>query len=64
MRSAAFRRAAEAALAEAKPSGDNNFKIELAGRIILRALILAAAGTPDRVPALPASVFSRSGAGQ
>ena len=55
---AAFRRAAEAALADAKPSGDNAFKIELAQRIIVRALTLAAAGTPARVPALPASPFS------
>jgi xanthine dehydrogenase YagS FAD-binding subunit len=53
-----FRRAAEAALAEAKPSGDNEFKIELARRILVRALTLAAAGTPDRIPALPASPFS------
>ncbi len=55
---AAFRRAAEAALADAKPSGDNLFKIELAQRILVRALTLAAAGTPKRVPALPASPFS------
>jgi xanthine dehydrogenase YagS FAD-binding subunit len=55
---AAFRRAAEAALADAKPSGDNRFKIELAQRIIVRALTLAAAGTPERLPALPASPFS------
>ena len=54
----AFRRAAEAALADAKPSGDNAFKIELARRIIVRALTLAAAGTPERVPALPASPFA------
>ncbi len=53
-----FRRAAEAALAEAKPSGENGFKIELARRIVTRALGLAAAGTPARVPALPASCFS------
>jgi xanthine dehydrogenase YagS FAD-binding subunit len=53
-----FGRAAAAALAEAKPSGDNQFKIELARRILLRALTLAAAGTPARVPALPASPFS------
>jgi xanthine dehydrogenase YagS FAD-binding subunit len=53
-----FRRAAQAALADAKPSGDNEFKIELARRIVLRALTLAAAGTPERVPALPASPFS------
>ena len=50
-----FARAAEAALAQAKPSGDNGFKIELARRIVVRVLTLAAAGTPKRVPALPAS---------
>jgi xanthine dehydrogenase YagS FAD-binding subunit len=55
---AAFRRAAEAALADAKPSGDNQFKIELAWRILVRTLTLAAAGTPKRIPALPASPFS------
>jgi xanthine dehydrogenase YagS FAD-binding subunit len=55
---AAFRRAADAALTDAKPSGDNAFKIELARRIIVRALTLAAAGTPSRIPALPASPFS------
>ncbi len=55
---AGFRRAAEAALVDAKPSGDNAFKIELAQRIVVRALKLAAAGTPDRMPALPASPFS------
>ena len=49
---------AKAALTDAKPSGDNGFKIELAQRIIVRALTLAAAGTPDRMPALPASPFS------
>lgn len=58
-----FRRAGEAALADATPSGDNAFKIELARRLVARALHLAAAGTPDRVPALPASPFaSTSGA--
>jgi xanthine dehydrogenase YagS FAD-binding subunit len=56
-----FRRAAELALADAKPSGDNAFKIELARRIIVRALALATAGTPERVPALPASPFAVSG---
>jgi xanthine dehydrogenase YagS FAD-binding subunit len=60
---AAFRQAADIALADAKPadadpSGDNAFKIELARRIVVRALTLAAAGTPDRVPALPASPFA------
>ena len=54
----AFRAAAKAALADAKPSGDNAFKIELAQRIIVRALTLAAAGTPQRIAALPASPFS------
>ena len=55
---ASFRRAAAAALADARPSGDNAFKIELARRILVRALALAAAGTPDRPPALPASPFA------
>ncbi|WP_029003539.1 FAD binding domain-containing protein [Azorhizobium doebereinerae] len=54
----AFRRAAQAALADARPSGDNGFKIELARRLVARALALAAAGTPERLPALPASPFS------
>jgi xanthine dehydrogenase YagS FAD-binding subunit len=53
-----FRRAAEAALADAKPSGDNAFKIELAQRVVVRALTLAAAGTLTQIPALPASPFS------
>ncbi|MFD0934203.1 xanthine dehydrogenase family protein subunit M, partial [Methylobacterium trifolii] len=52
---------AEAALAEAKPSGEANaFKVELARRIVVRALTLAAAGTPERLPALPASPFAAS----
>ena len=55
---AAFRRAAEAALEDAKPSGDNAFKIVLARGIVMRALMLAAAGTPERMPALPASPFA------
>jgi xanthine dehydrogenase YagS FAD-binding subunit len=60
---AIFQEAARRALAEAKPSGDNAFKIELARRIIVRALTLAAAGSPARIPALPASPFaSTSGA--
>ncbi|MDF2233751.1 FAD binding domain-containing protein [Albimonas sp. CAU 1670] len=53
----AFAEAAALALAEAKPSGDNAFKIELARRTAARALALAAAGTPARMPALPASPF-------
>ncbi len=57
-----FGRAAEAALAEAKPSGDNAFKIDLAKRVVTRAFLLAAAGTPEGVSASPASVFS-SGTG-
>lgn len=54
----AFGEAARIALAEARPSGDNAFKIELARRIAQRALERAAAGTPDRLPALPASAFA------
>ena len=53
-----FRRAAGAALETARPAGDNAFKIELARRIVVRALTLAAAGTPERPPALPASPFA------
>jgi xanthine dehydrogenase YagS FAD-binding subunit len=55
---AVFRHAAEAALEGAQPSGDNGFKIELARRIVARALAEAAAGTPARMPALPASPFA------
>jgi len=55
---ALFRRAAETALAEAKPAGDNAFKIQLARRVVARALMLATAGTPERIPALPASPFA------
>ena len=39
-----FRRAAEAALAAARPAGDNAFKIELARRIITRALCARCSG--------------------
>jgi xanthine dehydrogenase YagS FAD-binding subunit len=55
---ALFQRAAKAALADAKPSGDNAFKIELARRVVMRALALAAAGTPARISALPGSPFA------
>jgi xanthine dehydrogenase YagS FAD-binding subunit len=55
---ALFQRAAKAALAAAEPSGDNAFKIELARRVVARALALAAAGTPERIPALPGSPFA------
>ncbi|MGV8989281.1 MAG: FAD binding domain-containing protein [Cypionkella sp.] len=52
-----FARAAAVALAGAAPSGDNAHKIELARRTTVRVLALAAAGTPARMPALPASPF-------
>jgi xanthine dehydrogenase YagS FAD-binding subunit len=53
-----YAKAAGLALAGAKPSGEANaFKIELARRVAVRALTLAAAGTPARIPALPASPF-------
>ena len=55
---ASFPRAAEAELAAAAPSGDNALKIEPARRTVVRALRLAAAGTPERMPALPASPFA------
>lgn len=51
----AFAKAAEAALTDAKPSGENGFKIELARRILIRALSAALEGTPAQIPALPAS---------
>src|SRR6266702_1189216 len=54
----AFQEAAWRALSDAKPFGDNAFKIELARRIVVRALTLSAAGTPARLPALPASPFA------
>ncbi|MBZ9772595.1 FAD binding domain-containing protein [Mesorhizobium sp. CO1-1-8] len=54
----AFAKAADIALAEARPSGDNTFKIELARRIVRRALSVALDGTPAIMPALPASPFS------
>ncbi len=53
-----FRAAGETALAAARPTGDNAFKIELARRIVGRAFALAAAGTPERMPALPGSAFA------
>ncbi|CAM5770152.1 FAD-binding molybdopterin dehydrogenase [Labrys miyagiensis] len=54
----AFANAAVLALAQARPSGDNAFKIELARGILARALNLALEGTPTVMPALPASLFS------
>lgn len=59
-RESVFREAADAALADATPSGDNAYKIELARRIVVRVLTLAAAGTPERLPALPASPFAQT----
>ncbi|MGJ5096519.1 FAD binding domain-containing protein [Bradyrhizobium oligotrophicum] len=53
-----FEHAAETALRDAKPSGDNAHKIPLARSLVMRALAAAAQGTPSRVPALPASPFS------
>lgn len=52
-----FARAAAVALEGAAASGDNAYKIELARRTAARALSMAAAGTPERLPALPASPF-------
>ncbi|MBP0615211.1 FAD binding domain-containing protein [Jiella mangrovi] len=54
----AFEKAAEAAFADARPSGENAYKIELGKRVVARALAMAAAGTPERMPALPASPFA------
>lgn len=54
----AFGKAAEAALTDARPSGENGFKIELARRILVRALSLALEGTPEETPALPGSPFA------
>lgn len=54
----AFAKAADILLAGARPSGDNAYKIELARRIAVRALTLASRGTPQVMPALPASPFS------
>ncbi|MDP4005559.1 xanthine dehydrogenase family protein subunit M [Methylobacterium sp. NEAU K] len=54
----AYAKAAALALDGARPTGEANaFKIELARRVAVRALTLAAAGTPARIPALPASPF-------
>lgn len=55
---AALREAAEIALAEARPSGDNAFKIVLAQRAIVRTLRLAAEGLRESPASLPASVFA------
>ncbi|MBB5753121.1 FAD binding domain-containing protein [Prosthecomicrobium pneumaticum] len=60
---ALFRAAADAALAAARPIAENGFKIELARRVLVRALTLALRGTPARVPALAASPFAPAGEG-
>lgn len=54
----AFARAADALLEGATPSGENGYKIELARRAVVCALQMSAAGTPKRMPALPASSFA------
>jgi xanthine dehydrogenase YagS FAD-binding subunit len=53
-----FQRVADAALAEAKPTGGTTFKIELARRVVKRVLRTAMAGTTGQSSALPASVFN------
>jgi xanthine dehydrogenase YagS FAD-binding subunit len=55
---AAFSEAAAVALRDAKPAGENGFKIELARRLVVRAFERAGAGTPARLPALPGSVVA------
>ena len=52
-----FARAAGIALAGAEPVCGTSWKIDLAQRTAARALTMAAAGTPARIPALPASPF-------
>ena len=54
----AFAEAGAAALAGAVPVGENAFKIELARRVVARALRMAASGAP--ASALPASPFGVS----
>lgn len=54
----AFAEAARLAFADARPSGDNGFKIELGRRLVVRSLTLALSGTPEVMPALPASPFA------
>ncbi len=54
----AFERAAARAMEGAKGQGENDFKVELARRVAVRAFLLAARGTPAELPALPASPFS------
>lgn len=56
---ALFARVAEAALAGAEAPAHLEWKIKLARRTAARALAMAAAGTPARMPALPASPFGQ-----
>jgi xanthine dehydrogenase YagS FAD-binding subunit len=56
----AFTKAAEIALQDARAIGDSGFRIDLARRVVARALTLAARGTPKAPPALPASPFGAS----
>lgn len=53
-----FWQAAVLALDGARPSGANAYKIELARRVLVRALTLAHEGTPAVLPALPGSPFA------
>ena len=55
-----FAKAADLALVGARPSGDNAFKIELARGIVHHALIRAWQGTPEVMPAMPASIFAET----
>lgn len=57
----AFQHAADLALEGARASADNEFKIELARRMVMRGLAMAASGTPTDMPALPGSVFAPVG---
>ncbi len=54
---ALFARAAEVAMVGAEAPEHLEWKIDLARRTAARALAMAAAGTPARMPALPASTF-------
>ena len=55
---AAFAEAAALALRDARPSGENDFKIELARRLVVRGFERAAAGSSARLAPLPASVVN------
>jgi xanthine dehydrogenase YagS FAD-binding subunit len=54
----AFAEAAALALRDARPSGENDFKIELARRLAVRAFERAVAGSAARLAPLPASVVN------